>query len=281
LYERDIPEIPLVVDIYEDCLHITEFERPHDRTPAEHGNWLDLMAESAGKALGISKGNVYFKRRGRQRGKSQHVKVAETQHRKEVHEGGLKFLVNLADYVDTGLFLDHRLTRQMVREAAVDKVFLNLFAYTGSFTVYAAAGGAKRTVSVDLSRPYLDWAHDNLSLNGLSGKEHEFIASDVASFIDKHPPGEIYDLVVLDPPTFSNSKRTDQDWTVQDDASALLIRLMGLVRQGGVVFFSTNFRRFKFDPQSIPATQVHEISNQTVPEDFRNRRVHRCWRIVR
>ncbi len=170
LYERDIPEIPLVVDIYEDCLHITEFERPHERTPAEHGNWLDLMAETAGKALGISKGNVYFKRRGRQRGKTQHTKVAETHQRMEVHEGGLKFLVNLADYVDTGLFLDHRQTRQMVREAAKDKVFLNLFAYTGSFTVYAAAGGAKRTVSVDLSRTYLDWAQENLAINGLERK---------------------------------------------------------------------------------------------------------------
>jgi 23S rRNA G2069 N7-methylase RlmK/C1962 C5-methylase RlmI len=271
----------LVVDLYENYLHITEFERPHDRTPAEHGNWLDLMAETAGRALEIPKSNVFLKRRGRQKGKTQHIKLAETHQRIEVQEGGLKFLVNLADYVDTGLFLDHRQTRQMVRDAAAGKVFLNLFAYTGSFTVYAAAGGAAQTTSVDLSRTYLDWAKDNMVLNGFTGNQHRYIASDVGQFIQQHRPVETYDLVVFDPPTFSNSKRTDQDWVVQQDATELLIQLLPLVRKGGLIFFSTNFRRFKFEPASIPAAQVHEISNQTIPEDFRNRRIHRCWRIVR
>ncbi len=162
LYERDIPEIPLVVDRYEDYLHITEYERPHDRDPAQHANWLDLMAETAAAALEIPSPHVFLKQRGRQRGKTQHEKVAETNRRIEVHEGGLKFLVNLADYVDTGLFLDHRVTRQMVREDAKGTSFLNLFAYTGAFTVYAAAGGAKRTVSVDLSANYIDWAKANM-----------------------------------------------------------------------------------------------------------------------
>jgi 23S rRNA (guanine2445-N2)-methyltransferase / 23S rRNA (guanine2069-N7)-methyltransferase len=190
-------------------------------------------------------------------------------------------LVNLADYVDTGLFLDHRITRQMVRDQAAGKNVLNLFAYTGSFTVYAAAGGAKRTVSVDLSRAYLDWAWQNMRLNGFDGHEHSFIASDVDEFVRNHAAGEMYDLVVFDPPTFSNSKRTERDWNVQTDAIPLLIQLLPLVRKGGVIYFSSNFRRFKFDPESIPASQVHEISKQTVPEDFRNRRIHRCWRIVR
>jgi 23S rRNA (guanine2445-N2)-methyltransferase / 23S rRNA (guanine2069-N7)-methyltransferase len=281
LYERDIPEIPLVVDRYENHLHITEYERPHDRDPAQHANWLDLMAETAGTALEIPKQNVYLKRRARQRGKTQHSKVDETNQQIEVREDGLKFLVNLADYVDTGLFLDHRVTRRMVRDAAAGTTFLNLFAYTGSFTVYAAAGGAKRTVSVDLSKAYLDWAWKNMRLNGFSSNKHSFVAKDVTEFVRTHSPGEMYDLVVLDPPTFSNSKRTENDWNVQTDAAELLKNLLPLVRKGGVIFFSTNFRRFKFDPESIAATQVHEISNQTVPEDFRNRRIHRCWRIVR
>ena len=199
LYERDIPEIPLVVDRYENHLHITEYERPHDRDPAQHASWLDLMAETAGTALDVPKQNVYLKRRARQRGKTQHSKVDETNQQIEVHEDGLKFLVNLADYVDTGLFLDHRVTRRMVRDAAAGTTFLNLFAYTGSFTVYAAAGGAKRTVSVDLSKAYLDWAWKNMRLNGFSSNEHSFVAKDVPEFVRTHSPGEMYDLVVLDP----------------------------------------------------------------------------------
>ncbi len=189
LYERDIPEIPLIVDRYEDSLHITEYERPHDRDPAQHANWLELMAATAGKTLEIPQKNVYLKQRSRQRGRTQHQKLAETNQRIEVHEGGLKFLVNLADYVDTGLFLDHRITRQMVRDAAEGANFLNLFAYTGSFTVYAAAGGAKRTTSVDLSKAYLDWAWENMQLNGFSGNQHKFIASDVARLYSSSSAG--------------------------------------------------------------------------------------------
>lgn len=281
LYERDIPEIPLVVDRYEDYLHITEYERPHDRDPAQHANWLELMAATAGRALELPPRNVYLKRRSRQRGKRQHEKLAETNERVEVHEGGLKFLVNLADYPDTGLFLDHRVTRQLVRDAAAGKHLLNLFAYTGSFTVYAAAGGAVQTTSVDLSNTYLDWAKANLRLNGFAGDEHRLIAADVSTFLRNHPRGELYDLVVFDPPTFSNSKSTERVWDVQRDAVPMLLELMALVRPGGVIFFSTNFRRFKLDESEIPAAEVHEISKQTVPEDFRNRRIHRCWRIVK
>ncbi len=281
LYERDIPEIPLVVDRYEDCLHITEYERPHDRDPAQHSNWLDLMARTAGETLQVPKQKVFLKQRRRQRGTIQHEKFAQTRQQIEVHEGGLKFLVNLEDYVDTGLFLDHRLTRQMVRDAAAGTTFLNLFAYTGSFTVYAAAGGARRTVSVDLSRAYLDWARQNMRLNGFVGDQHQYVAGDVGTFIRDHPPGEMYDLVVLDPPTFSNSKRTEQDWNLQLDCLPLLRDLLPLVRKGGVIFFSNNFRRFKFDVAELPVAEICEISKQTVPEDFRNRRIHRCWRIVR
>lgn len=281
LYERDIPEIPLVVDRYEDHLHITEYERPHDRDPAQHANWLELMAETAGIALDVSQQNVHLKTRQRQRGKTQHNKLAETKQRTVVREGGLKFIVNLVDYVDTGLFLDHRVTRQMVHDEAKGKHFLNLFAYTGSFSVYAADGGAKSTTSVDLSQTYLDWARDNMGINRFSGDSHRYIAADINTWIGEHPPGEKYDLVVLDPPTFSNSKKLEEDWNLQNDAVPLLQKLLPLVRKGGVIYFSCNFRRFKFDESGIAASSIHEISKQTVPEDFRNRRIHRCWRIVR
>ncbi len=281
LYERDVPELPFVVDRYEDRLHITEYERPHDRDPAQHANWLELMVRTAGRTLGVPPANVYFKSRQRQRGKTQHEKRGETDDRFVVHEGGLKFLVNLADYIDTGLFLDHRITRGMIRDEADGKNFLNLFAYTGSFSVYAAAGGARKTISVDLSKSYLDWAWENMRLNEFGGNDHRFVTEDVGTFIRNHPPGEMYDLVVYDPPTFSNSKRTEQDWDVQRDAVPLLKDLLPLVRPGGVIYFSCNFRRFKFDTDEIAVTQIHEISKQTVPEDFRNRRIHRCWRIVK
>lgn len=285
LYERDIPEIPLVIDRYEDHLHITEFERPHDRDPAQHGNWLDLMAKTAGETLEIPHRNVHFKRRGRQKDFSQHEKVDETGNRFVVSEGGLRFLVNLDDYVDTGLFLDHRVARSMVRDLADGKWFLNLFSYTGAFTVYAAAGGARKTTSVDLSNTYTSWAKENLRINGFLDEKrqdgHSLITGDVGQFVREHPAGERYDLVVFDPPTYSRSKKTDRDWNVQNDAIPLLKDLLPLVRRGGVIFFSTNFRRFKFDPADLDVTECHEISRQTVPEDFRNRRIHRCWRIVR
>lgn len=285
LYERDIPEIPLVIDRYEDHLHITEYERPHERDPAQHANWLDLMARTAGETLEVSAENVHFKRRGRQKDFSQHEKIDHTGNRIVVGEGGLKFLVNLEDYVDTGLFLDHRVARSMVRDLAEGKWFLNLFAYTGAFTVYAAAGGARKTTSVDLSKTYLSWAKENLRINGFLDERrqdgHSFVESDVAEFIREHPAGERYDLVVFDPPTYSRSKKTEQDWNVQTDAIPLLKDLLPLVRKGGVIFFSTNFRRFKFDPDELDVSQCYEISNRSVPEDFRNRRIHRCWQIVR
>jgi 23S rRNA (guanine2445-N2)-methyltransferase / 23S rRNA (guanine2069-N7)-methyltransferase len=285
LYERDIPEIPLVVDRYEDQVHISEYERPHERTPAQHANWLDLMASTAAETLDVPESAVHFKRRGRQKNFGQHEKVDETGERLVVREGGLKFLVNLEDYVDTGLFLDHRIARAMVREEAAGKSFLNLFAYTGAFTVYAAAGGARRTTTVDLSNTYVAWARENLQLNGLlaegDSEKHRLIAQDVMQFVERHPPGERYDLVVLDPPTYSRSKKTARDWNVQRDALPLLEKLLPLVRRGGVIFFSSNFRRFKFDPSSLAVRECHEISKQTVPEDFRNRRIHRCWRLVR
>ncbi len=279
LYERDVPEIPLVVDRYENYLHLSEFERPHDRDAAQHAAWLDLMAATAGEALDVPKQNVFLKRRSRQRGNTQHEKISQTDQRIPVQEGGLTFLVNLADYIDTGLFLDHRVTRGMVREQSAGKHVLNLFAYTGSFTTYAAAGGAASTTSVDLSQTYLDWAQENLKANGLSGPQHQFAAMDIGEFIRRHRTGEVYDLVICDPPTFSNSKRTDEDWNVQTDAVPLLNNILKLVRPGGVIFFSTNFRRFKFDIESLTATAIHEISKQTVPDEFRNRRIHRCWRI--
>ncbi len=282
LYERDIPEIPLVVDRYEDYLHITEYERPHERDLARHAAWLELMKKTAAATLDLPISHVFLKRRRRDNDTRQYEKIDSMGKLIPVHENGLTFLVNLSDYVDTGLFLDHRLTRQMVFDEATDKDFLNLFAYTGSFSVYAAAAGARSTTTVDLSRNYLDWASENFKANELSGPAHRFIASDSIGFLESaaRDPRQRFDLAVVDPPTFSNSKRTESDWDVQSRHVELLSGVRSVMRPDGIVYFSTNFRRFKFHEHELPGFDCREISKQTVPEDFRNRRIHRCWRMV-
>lgn len=280
LYEKDIPEIPLVVDRYEDHLHIAEYERPHDRDAAQHADWLELMVRTAGESLGVSPEKVFFKQRERQRGRKQHEHIAKQQYEIKVNEGGLLFIANLSDYVDTGLFLDHRITRGMVRDEAQGTNFLNLFAYTGAFSVYAASGGATKTTTVDWTRSYLEWAERNMKANGFFGSDHRYLRNDARSFLRDPSNTEKYDLAVVDPPTFSNSKRTEQDWDIQRDHIELLRGVMQMMAPGGVIYFSTNFRRFKFDEDGLRVERLHEISRQTVPEDFRNRRIHRCWRIV-
>lgn len=280
LYDRDIPEIPLVVDRYEDCLHIAEYERPHERSPAEHADWLDLMQQTAASTLEVEPERVFFKRRHRQRGAAQHEKQSKESFTIVASEGGLQFHVNLSDFIDTGLFLDHRLTRDMVRSESQGKRFLNLFCYTGAFTVYAASGGSTMTTSVDASTTYLNWAEANLALNGFDGEDHELVRADVMIWLREYEAPIPYDLMVIDPPTFSNSKSHEHDWDVQRDHVELLNLAWKQLAPGGVIYFSTNFRRFQLNESQLPG-KFYEISKQTVPEDFRNRRIHRCWRFER
>jgi 23S rRNA G2069 N7-methylase RlmK/C1962 C5-methylase RlmI len=281
IYERDIPEIPLVVDRYEDALHLSEFARPHDRSPAQHADWLDLMARTAADVLEVPRERVFLKHRDRQRGADQYQRVDNREARFVVHEGGLKFIVNLSDYVDTGLFLDHRTTRQMVRERAAGKRFLNLFAYTGSFSVYAAAGGAVSTTTVDKSATYIDWARENLAINEFTGPTHELVRSDIRAYLDDLRPQDEWDVAVVDPPTFSNTKGIESDWDVQRDYATLLNQLAPHIVSCGVVYFSTNFRRFKLDEAALSGYQIRDITRQTIPEDFRNKRIHACWQLTR
>ncbi len=280
LYDRDVPEIPLAVDTYEGRLHIVEYDRPHDRSLAQHTDWLEMMVTVAGETLGVDRADTFLKRRQRQRGLDQYDKFAETGKVFTVTEGGLKFEVNLSDYIDTGLFLDHRITRDMVRAESAEKRVLNLFAYTGSFSVYAADGGAVSTTTVDLSNTYLDWAYRNLNANDFIGDANKLVRADVMEFLTGHAQGPLYDLAIIDPPTFSNSKRTDDVFDIQTDYNKLIHATARLMSPGGAIYFSTNFRRFKFDAGAFPALDAKEISAQTIPEDFRNKRIHRCWRIT-
>lgn len=281
LYDRDMPEAPFAIDRYGEAVVVAEYERPHERTPAEHADWLDLMMRSVAQTLDVPRDEVYLRHRERQRGEAQYERQSDQSELRVVEEGGLRFRVNLSDYLDTGLFLDHRVTRGMVSDQAAGKRVLNLFAYTGSFSVYAAAGGAASTTTVDLSQNYLDWAAENLTLNGFKpGDTHRLIRDDSRAYVNLLPKEPLFDLAVVDPPTFSNSKRLDDDWDVQRDAVPLLNALRLRMSNGGVVYFSTNFRRFKLDEAALTGYAVREISKQTVPEDFRNKRIHRCWRLV-
>ncbi|MFP6672617.1 MAG: class I SAM-dependent methyltransferase, partial [Pirellulaceae bacterium] len=179
----------------------------------------------------------------------------------------------------TGLFLDHRITRSLVKENAADRNVLNLFGYTGSFSVYAAAGGAAGTTTVDLSGNYLQWAKRNMELNGFSGAEHSFVKADGREFLRQLPRTPYYDLAIVDPPTFSNSKDLESDWILQEHWAQLLKDLLVRMKPGGSIYFSTNYRQFKFEADQLQVENVREISSKTVPDDFRNQRIQRCWLI--
>ena len=284
VYDRDIPEVPLVIDWYAGWLHAAEYDRPHERTEIEHEVWLDRLVEAAAAELGVPPDRTFLKARRRQRDGGQYGKVAERRALVTVHEGGLAFECNLSDYLDTGLFLDHRVTRGLVRDEAADKRFLNLFCYTGAFSVYAAAGGAAETTSVDLSNTYLEWTRTNLAHNGFKDAgRHRTVRDEARAFLEHRarrgePP---FDLVVCDPPTFSRSAKSEAPWDVERDHAELLELVARNLAPGGVVYFSTNFRRFHLAAERLAERfTIREITRRTIPEDFRNERIHRAWRLV-
>jgi 23S rRNA (guanine2445-N2)-methyltransferase / 23S rRNA (guanine2069-N7)-methyltransferase len=280
LYDRDVPEIPLTVDRYEDALHLVEHERPHDRTPQQHAAWLDSMAAAASLMLETPAERVFLKRLEDRRWPLYDSPNAD-QNLRLVNEAGLCYRVNLADYSDTGFTLDHRQIRALVRELAPGKNFLTLFGYTGAFSVCAAAGGAISTTTVDLFPSHLHWAGENLALNGFTGEPHRQVAADGLSFLESHPLGACYDLTVVDPPNSSDRSAASESWEFDRDHVTLLSRLAELMTPGGVVLLVTPNRRFKLAEDRLPQYTIRDISRQTVPEDFRNDRIHRCWRLVR
>lgn len=278
LYDRDIPEIPLAIDLYEDRLYVSYYSSIRRFEEEELALWLPLMTEVLSTELGIPKEFIFCRQRERQKGSNQYERLEGLKRRFAVNEGGLQFLVNLTDYLDTGLFLDHRFTRAMFREDARGKRCLNLFAYTGSFSAYAIDGGARHCTTVDLSKNYLAWAKDNFSLNGQSLRNHTLVAADVSSFIkEEMKDRETYDLIVVDPPTFSNSKRMHGTFDVQRDHKWLLENLLRILAPMGKIYFSNNFRKFRLTDELEEKAVFKDISHQTLPKDFRNKKIHRCW----
>ena len=280
IYDRDIPELPFALDLYSDRAHLQEYSKPALDVRAQR-RWLTAMHEAAARALDIPLERVTLKQRHGQRPDDQYRKLAASAQDFVVREGGNRFIVDLTGHLDTGLFLDHRETRALVGTLAAGRRVLNLFCYTGSFSVYAARNRATSTTSVDLSKTYLDWARRNFELNGLEFGRNRLVQADVVRFLEQELASkDRYDLIVLDPPSFSNSKRMQDALDVQRDHVKLVRGCISLLAPGGELLFSTNLRSFRLDADAIADLSLIEISGQTVPPDFRNRRIHRCWRIT-
>ncbi len=351
LYDRDIPEVPLAVELYRllpeeiftkfqierllskeaaaisangaeaaayigdalknSWLHIYLYERPYEKDEAEEDEWLDAMAQAASEACGIGRNHVIIKTRKKmqmregQRHKKQYEKRDGKDPRHDlpdsvqgtVQEQGQLFQVNLTDYIDTGLFLDHRLLRKEVRDKSEGKSVLNLFCYTGSFSVYAAEGKARRITSVDMSRTYIAWAKKNLELNEFNPQneyKYSFICQDAVKYLEARKAEKDakdgvnrFDIIILDPPTFSNSKDTDTVLDINRNWPELVADALSLLNKGGILYFSTNSRRLKFDGDKLPASQdgsplytAEDISQRTISEDYRNQKIHRVWKIT-
>lgn len=277
-----MPEYNVAVDRYADNIVIQEYAPPKTVDPVKARQRLfDIIAATI-DVLSLAPGQLILKTRERQKGKNQYQKLSEKGQYKEVREYNARFLVNLTDYLDTGLFLDHRLARRMLGQMSKGKDFLNLFSYTGSASVHAGLGGARSTTTVDMSRTYLEWAERNLRLNGLSGRAHRLIQADCLAWLAES--NEHYDLIFIDPPTFSNSKRMDNTFDVQRDHIAVMRDLNRLLRDGGTIVFSNNKRGFRMDHEGLAALglEAQDITAKTQSQDFaRNRQIHNCWLIRR
>ena len=283
LYDHDLPEFPICVELYEEYIYIAEYNRRHALTDEEHDIWFNETKKIIADMTGVSIDKMFVKLRKRMSHREgQYEKEAVTESKIiTVQENGLQFLVNLTDYLDTGLFLDHRVTRQMVQAEAKDTNFLNLFSYTSSFSVYAAKAGAKSVTSVDLSKTYLSWSEDNFKLNQIAASSaYQFIHADVKQYL-KTLPINFYDLVVMDPPTFSNSKRMKDILDIQRDHVELINDMLKAMKPGGILYFSTNFTQFIIDTEQIKSDQIKDITKATTPFDFEGRLKRWCYKIIK
>jgi 23S rRNA (cytosine1962-C5)-methyltransferase len=281
VYDHDLPEFPFIIEVYGDKLYVSEYKRRHSLSDEEHDAWMEGCMDVMEKLLSIRKENIYVKLRQRKEGrKGQYQKLDADRSEFIVEEQGLKFIVNLSDYLDTGLFLDHRITRQMVRELSKDKRVLNLFCYTGSFSVYAAAGGAAHVTSVDLSKTYLAWAERNMQLNFPGFGHHQIVHADVKQYLSQLANNS-YDLIVIDPPTFSNSKRMEDFLDIQRDHVQLLNECLRILSGEGLIFFSTNYTKFELASDQLNAATIKDITKATTPFDFAGKLNRQCFKITK
>ena len=279
LYDWDIPEIRAAVDWYAGHLVIGEYTRTQS-TP----EWLPMMGEAVAGALGVAPANVHLKqRRAGYQGGKRYQRLDFTDRKIIVRERDFRFYVNPYDYIDTGLFSDHRDTRQMVREAAAGKDFLNLYCYTGTFSCYAAKGGARSTVSVDRAETAVQWARENMALNGIPEEGNTLVQAHTLDFLRKaQRRHQAFDLAVVDPPSYSTTRARHDSFDILRDHPHLLAAVVAVMRPDATIFFSTNHQNFTLDMGRLDVTDVAEITAATIPEDYVSKRktIHRCWKIT-
>jgi len=290
LYDADLPEYAIALDSYETVtgeriVNVQEYEAPASIDPRDARRRLREALGVIPEVLEIPADRLFFRVRRRQKGKDQYERLDSQRRFFQVQEKGLSFLVNFEDYLDTGLFLDHREVRRLIGELALGRRFLNLFGYTGTASVHAAAGGALGTTTVDLSRTYLDWAGRNLALNGFGTRDHELIQADCLRWPREQAGHRRWGLILLDPPSFSVSKRMTETLDVQRDHLALIQDAARLLEPGGILIFSNNLRRFRLEREALEGfggLAIQNITAATLPKDFaRNPRMHNAWRIER
>lgn len=278
IYDRDIKEYPLAIDFYDGrfCVHFFTSTRDSDE-PRQR--LYDEAVSAICSIFNASIDSIYWRTRIKREKTEQYEKTGEMKQFFPVLEYGVQFKVNLVDYLDTGLFLDHRETRRLVASMASGKRLLNLFAYTCSFSVHAAAAGAVFTKSVDMSNTYTEWGRENFLLNSIPLKNNCIVREDCLKFLEEER--EKYDLIVIDPPTISRSKKMDKMFDIQKDYVFLIFKALKLLSPGGTLFFSTNSRDFDFDESQFDGCSIIDISKKTIPIDFHNQKIHRCWKISR
>lgn len=279
IYDLDMPEFPLCIDKYGDYIHVSEYKRNHTLDDLQYDEWLYNSIEIISTVTATAKENIFVKERKIiQSRNEQYTKTNETKNETVIEENGYKFLVNFHDYIDTGIFLDHRITRKMVGDMSNGKRVLNLFAYTGSFSVYAAMNGAAEIHTIDLSNTYINWAKRNFIANGLNPTDHIFAAADVMKVLPELP--QLYfDIIICDPPTFSNSKKMDGILDTQKDHVWMINQCIQLLASDGKLFFSTNYSKFKIDKENIHSDTIKDITKQTTPFDFEGKLNRFCYLI--
>jgi len=288
IYDADLPEYAVAVDVYkgrETWINVQEYQAPRSISPEKANARLCAALDEIADVFELDEENIFLKVRSKQKGTDQYEKISDTESFEVIEEQGAKLYVNFKDYLDTGLFLDHRPMRLKIQQMAKNKHFLNLFSYTGSVSVHAAIGGAASTTSIDMSKTYLDWAQQNMALN-TQHSDNYFIHADCMKWLDNavNQPSleKTYDLIFLDPPTFSNSKRMEENLSIQQDHADLILNAAELLSENGVLYFSTNYRQFKLDTDILSDLNIINISAKTIPDDFsRNPRIHYCWEITK